>query len=168
MGRQFSHNDVIRAALEHRLHLGDSVSIVGLSLGWPNSEALDKAYDPIPKNGWGGQRVQWAPALQISGVLGSAEEFTHLLELILSDGVGYVWEFLDFCVPTVIARLKQDSALASYCSEKLRNSPTSDHKASLPRLLVASIALMTRLRSSARHTTRSNAPRGNCRKAGWT
>jgi len=46
-----------------------------------------------------------------------------------------------FLRPTVIARLKQDSALASYCLEKLRNSPTSDDKATLPRLLVASIGL---------------------------
>ncbi len=85
--------------------------------------------------------MQWAPALQILGALGSTEEFTYLLEFILSDGVGYVWEFLDFCVPTVITRLKQDSALASYYLEKLRNSPTSDRKASLPRLLVAPIGL---------------------------
>lgn len=69
------------------------------------------------------------------------EEFTYLLEFILSNGVGYLWEFLDFCVPTIIARLKQDGTLACYFLDKLRNGPTGDHKASLPRLLVASIGL---------------------------
>ena len=58
LGRQFSHKDEIRAALERRLYLEDSVSIVGLSLGWPTSDALNKAYDPIRKNGWAGQRVE--------------------------------------------------------------------------------------------------------------
>jgi hypothetical protein len=141
LGRQFSHKDEIRVTLERRLYLEESVSIVGLSLGWPTSDTLNKAYEPIRKNGWVGQRVQWAPALQISGVLGSAEEFAYFLELILSNGVGYVWEFLDFCVPTTIARLKQDDALASCCLDKLHNGPTADHKAGLPRLLVASIGL---------------------------
>jgi hypothetical protein len=44
-------------------------------------------------------------------------------------------------VSPIIARLKQDSVLASYCLDKLRCSPTSDHKASLPRLLIGSIGL---------------------------
>jgi hypothetical protein len=141
LGRQFSHKDEIRIALERRLYLEDSASIVGLSLGWPTSDALNKAYEPIRKSGWSGQRMQWAPALQISGALGSTEEFKYLLEFILSNGTGYIWEFLDFCVSPIIARLKQDSVLASYCLDKLRSSPTSDHKASLPRLIIGSIGL---------------------------
>jgi hypothetical protein len=37
LGRQFSHKDEIRIALERRLYLEDTASIVGLSLGWASS-----------------------------------------------------------------------------------------------------------------------------------
>lgn len=141
LGRQFSHKDDVRVALERRLRWEDSTSIVGLSLGWPTSDELNKVYERIRKNGWSAQRMHWAPALQISGALGSTEEFKYLLEFIISNGTGYIWEFLDFCVSPIIARLKHDGVLASYCFDKLRIGPTTDHKASLPRLLVGSIGL---------------------------
>jgi hypothetical protein len=49
-------------------------------------------------------------------------------------------------VPTIIARLKRDGNFASYCIDKLHNGQTSDHKASLPRLLVASIGLNDKIK----------------------
>ena len=46
----------------------------------------------------------------------------------------------------VRARLKQDDDLVSYCLDRLRNSPTSDDKASVPRLLVGSTGLSDDIR----------------------
>jgi hypothetical protein len=147
LGRQFSRNDDIRVTLERRLHLEDSASVVGLSLGWPTSDKLNETYNAIRQDGWSGQRIQWPSALQIAGALGGIEEFKYLLEFIVSNGAGYIWEFLDFCVLPIIARLKRDGALASYCLDKLRDNPTSGHKASFPRLLVGSTGLSDELRN---------------------
>ena len=35
------------------------------------------------------------------------EDFEYLLEFIISNGTGDIWEFLDFCVPPVVARLRK-------------------------------------------------------------
>jgi hypothetical protein len=166
LGRQFSDREEIRATLEQRLHLQDSVSVVGLSLGWPTSDALDKTYEPIRKSGWAGQQVIWASALQVASAVGSTEEFTYLVEFILSNGTGHVWEFLDVCAPAIVAKLKQDDALKSYFLEKLRADPTSDHKASLPGLLVASVGLSDTLKELCETSYAEQCARGRLSESG--
>jgi hypothetical protein len=166
LGRQFSDRQEIRVALEHRLQLQDSVSLVGLSLGWPTSDALAKIYEPIRENGWAGQQVLWAPALQIASTIGSTEDFIYLVEFILSNGVGNVWEFLDFCAPVIATRLKQDDAITSYYLDKLRDDPTSNHKASLPSLLVASIGLSDELKELCETSYAEQCARGQLSESG--
>jgi hypothetical protein len=166
LGRQFSDSQEIRETLEQRVHLQDCVSVVGLSLGWPSSDALGEIYDDIHKNGWARQQVIWASALQIANVIGSTEEFKYLLEFILSNGTGHVWEFLDFCAPVVTARLKKDDALTSYYLEKLRIDATSDHKASLPSLLVSSIGLSDELKELCETSYAEQCARGQLSESG--
>jgi hypothetical protein len=166
LGRQFSDRREICVTLEQRVHLHDCASVVGLSLGWPSSGALGEIYDDIRQNGWVGQQVIWASALQIANAIGSTEEFKYLLEFILSNGTGDVWEFLDFCAPVVTARLKKDDDLTSYYLEKLRTDPTNDPKASLPSLLVSSIGLSDELKELCETSYADQCARGQLSESG--
>jgi hypothetical protein len=149
LGGQFSDSSEIQLVLENSMLIQTSTAIAALAIGWKTSPALTAELGKMMLAAPGGHRYHWADAAYLVSAAGTADQFVTFVENLLENCTGYQWEFLEYCTEPMAERLHSDVALAAKLAGILKATPTSDQRASIPRLLAMANRLDADIRAWA-------------------
>ena len=88
IGRRFSSDTIMRDILEHAASNGDVEALIGLSIGWPESDTLRSAYSAYKSRN--GMRFSWPALIHVCARVSSEREFVEILGRLVSQADGNV------------------------------------------------------------------------------